>query len=119
MVNDISSLIDKNDHWEINAKNVFKRMGVARVGKNTVSTEELVKESINTLNISLVDNVEQQMKRSHIPNHIQLHEDIVYSTKINSDIFSLKETTGNAQVEKNGKSIKSGKNRHALKKNLS
>lgn len=118
IVNDISSLIEKNNYWEVNARNVFKRMGLARIGKNTVEKDEFVRESINTLNISLVDKVEQQMKKSNIPNHITIENDVAYQTEINSNIFCLRETDGNAQIEKNGKVVKSGKDRGALKRNI-
>jgi len=118
IVNDITSLIDKNIHWESNAKNVFKRMGLARTGRNILKKEEFVRESINTLNISLVDKVEQEMKKSIIPNHITIENDLSYQTNINSNTFSLREKDGNAQIEKDGKVIKSGKGNKALKNNI-
>lgn len=116
MVYEVSSLIDNNEHWEINAKNVLKRMGVARIGQNQVTEDVLIQEAINTLNISLVDNVEHEMKGIKMPKHISLQNDVVYINKVGTDNFSLKLSSTESEILKNDISVKKAVDQAKLRK---
>jgi len=68
-VANISATITHNDHWEQNMRDVFRRMGVARVGQNEVSDEELLKESILTFIQSFTDNLEGHIQKVELPDY--------------------------------------------------
>ncbi len=94
MVFDVSSLVNNNEHWEINMKNVFKRMGVARVGQNIVSDDILIREAINTLNTSLVDNIETEIKNEVLPASLTLISDVIIADKIENSSYIFKSSDG-------------------------
>jgi hypothetical protein len=105
MVNDISSIAEMNDRWEPNIKNVLKRMGIARVGSNPVTMPVLIEESINTLNTSLVDTLEREIKEVAIPEYINLDDAVVFAKHSGNSVFELIREEGNNELLKDGKVI--------------
>jgi hypothetical protein len=101
MVNDISSIAEMNDHWEINIKNVLKRMGIARVGRNQVGMPLLIEESINTLNTSLLDTLEHKIKDVSMPDYINLHDPVVLVRETNNTIYKIIKDDSDNQFIKN------------------
>lgn len=71
-VNDIARTINQDEHWESNMRDVFRRMAVARIGKNEVDNITLLKESILTLIQSFTDNLEAKVKTEEFPDYISL-----------------------------------------------
>lgn len=106
MVHDISSLINKDEYWDINARNILKRMGVARVGQNQVGEDVLIRESINTLNISLTDNIENEIKSVRIPEYIKLEHEALYIHKAGPDAFLLKNPGTDLEIYRGQISLK-------------
>lgn len=118
MVYEVSSLINKDEHWDVNAKNILKRMGIARVGQNQVSDNLLIRESINTLNVSLVDNVEHEIKGLKIPEYITLESEIVYIDKTSVGDFSLRDIQTESEILRDGVSVKKAADKIKLKKEI-
>src|SRR5690606_4265372 len=101
IVADIFSLVQFNDKWEVNARDIFRRMGVARVGINNVTNSILIKESISTLNNSFVDSLELELRHSTIPEYIDISSNILIAIKRDNAMFSLvKETDGEYSIYK-------------------
>jgi hypothetical protein len=105
MVNDISSIAEMNSHWETNVKNILKRMGIARVGKNYVNMPMLIEESLNTLNTSLLDAIEHKIKDVEIPQYIDLNDPVVFACQSEGAVFELITEEKNYELRKDGKAI--------------
>ncbi|WP_155975819.1 hypothetical protein [Daejeonella oryzae] len=116
MVYEVSSLIKNDEHWEVNTKNVLKRMGIARVGQTKVSMDILIKESINTLNTSLVDTVENEMKSENVPGHITLDDNIISINKIDEINYILKEHPAEYEIFKGNELVCKAADKEKLRK---
>ena len=118
VAHEISELVPINKNWESNMRDLFRRMGIARTGRNTVSEESLIKESINTFNNSFVDRLETEIKNVSLPASISLSGNILISDILNNESYSLvKEPDGESLYKETTRIIK-GTNRDGLLKSL-
>jgi hypothetical protein len=118
LVKSVSELVTNDENWETNMRNVFKRMGVARVGKNEYPMDMLIKESINTLNTSFIDSLESEVKSQKLPGSITLDSDTIITEKIGGNNYALKREGNQELFTKNNEKIGSGESRDGLIKSI-
>lgn len=118
LVKDISGLVPNNDNWETNMRNVFKRMAIARVGRNVIPMDVQIKESINTLNSSFIDSLESEIKKETLPTSITLDSNIITIEKIDGAEYALKKEEHLEFFTKNEDKMVSGETRQGLLKSL-
>lgn len=100
---DISNTIVMDKYWESNMRDVFKRMGVARVGQNKVEENVLLRESVLTFMQSFSDNLESELKNEKFPDYISLKSDQLISMDIDLINFKLVKSDSNIAIYKQGK----------------
>lgn len=118
-VHDISTTIDTNDLWENNMRNVFNRLGQARIGKNNLDKELFLKEALTTLSGSFSEEIEYEIRKLKFPSYITLNASHSISGKLFEDKFSIdvfKDEKGKrVRLLKNGETYK-GKDNIKLEK---
>lgn len=88
-VNDIAKTINQDENWESNMRDVFRRMAVARIGRNEADNETLLKESILTLIQSFTDKLEAKVKIEEFPNYISLDGNKLIQLPSDNDNYQL------------------------------
>ncbi len=74
-VSSISEALDMDEYWEVNMRDVFRRMGVARVGQNDVSETDLIQASVLTFIETFKDKLEINIKEQELPEYITVSGD--------------------------------------------
>lgn len=102
IVADVFSLVELNEEWELNARDIIRRMGEARVGINEVENNALIKEAINTLNNSFIDNLELEIKKTTIPEYIEVKANphMIAISRNNTMFRLVKEADGDYAIYK-------------------
>lgn len=118
IVNDISSLIQTDTHWNDNMKKLFSRMAAARVGQNSVSSTIMLQESINVLNSTYIDKVESGIKSYTFPNGMSLHTDIMIGQTMANANYSIRANGTEFVFYREEDRIIANENIDALKKTI-
>lgn len=89
-VNDVSAAIEYSDLWEMNMRDILKRLAKARTGKNTLSNEFALKAALYTFSGSFYEELELEIrKKIGFPEYIQLESPFSIAGKLNDDIFKI------------------------------
>lgn len=85
----ISSAIEYTDLWEINMRDVFKRMALAKVGKNTLTDDLQLKAALSIFSASFSEELESKIKQLEFPEHIDLDSNFAIAGQKDNDIYKV------------------------------
>jgi hypothetical protein len=88
-VNAISSTIEYNELWEINMRDVLKRMGWARTGKNTLPDNLFLNAALATFSSSFSDELDFEIRKLKYPNYIKLESPFSIAGILNGDTYKI------------------------------
>ncbi len=117
-VNDIARTINQDEHWESNMRDVFRRMAVARIGKNDVDNDTFLREAILTLIQSFTDNLEVKVKNNQFPDYISLDGKKLIQLPSESDNYQLVIEEGGLAIFKNDTKIREAQDINRLTKSV-
>lgn len=88
-VANISATLPHDETWEQNMRDVFRRMGIARVGQNEISDEELLKESVLTFIQSFTDSLETSIQEVKLPDYASKQGEQLIKVKFKESVIRL------------------------------
>jgi hypothetical protein len=68
----VASTMEFTDLWELNMRNVIKRMAKARTGQNIITREIQLEASMTTFTYSFSEDLESKIREYDFPDYIQL-----------------------------------------------
>jgi hypothetical protein len=89
MVNHVASTIEYNELWEVNMRDVLKRLAEARSGKNTLSNDQLLKNALFIFSGSYSEELENEIRKFKFPRYISTKSEFVISGKLNDDSYEI------------------------------
>lgn len=99
----ISSTIEKNDLWEINMRDVIKRMARARTGQNVITNGIALESALTTFTNSFSEELESEIRLYEFPEYIDTTSSFLIADNSTGNILKISE------FEDNGPKVKLSK----------
>lgn len=88
-VNIISSVIEYNDLWENNIRDVLKRMAQARIGQNIPKDDLYLKAALATFSGSFSEELEYEIRKTQIPDYINIESPFSIAVRLHGEVFKI------------------------------
>lgn len=88
-VNTISGTIEKSDLWEINMRDIIKRLAIAQTGQNSITNDVALCASMTTFSHSFSEDLEYEIRDYKFPEYIKLETPYNIASKSNGDIIQI------------------------------
>jgi len=88
-VNAVSTTIEYTDLWEMNMRDVLKRLAKARTGQNTVKDSLLMKAALTTLSGSFSEELDYEVRKLDFPEYIKIESPFSLAKRSNNDVFKV------------------------------
>ena len=89
-VKTITSTIKSTELWELNMRDVLKRMAKARTGKNSISETEALRASMTTFSYSFSEELESEIRDYIFPDYIKLGTDFLIAGKAHESVLEIR-----------------------------